>query len=753
MQFAGSALGAIGLSQLGLERCALRYGKALAQDTPRKLALLVGINDYPLQGELLGPVTDVELQKQLLIHRFKFHPNDIYTLTDRQATRQNILGAFDEYLFKQAREGDVVVFHFSGHGAQVQEFERMQTFLSGANIDCIDDSCQNSTLVPIDYSIDYTGAGANQVQDIMGHTLLLMRSALPTDNVTFVLDCCYSGGGKRGNVIMRSRVTDLEIRTRQAPQITPQEWEYQEQWLSYLGWGPQDFIDQIHSPQGKGIVVASAKRNQQSADYGFDGFYAGAFTYLLTQHLWQQTTPLSVRQTVPAIVRSTTRLSQHSQTPVYDPAKNEAVSQKPIYHVSPSDQPAEAVVLEHLANNRVRLWLGGLEPQSLSAFNSDAEFSLINSQGNEIGRVKQDAPRIGLTTEGQLISTKRFVSDQDILLQERIRQIPGEIKLRVGLDDTLTKEEKQIARELLQPYSYLEIHPVQAAVPLNVLMGRLAEPVQQRLTLARVPNLPALNSIGLFTPTQEPIHPGVFGKPDESIDATFKLRLFGPLKSLLVTRMLRLILNQQASKLRVRLLVNRGGSVHRGDCGSSSTTRGGDLMDETARISSTLSERGIEEIPDGDQVTITIQNNEPQDFHIGLLVIDAKAAITTLIPRPSDTRGADILRSGGSIRLGPLFAAPPYGLTELMVIVSTQSLSGPLRTLKRIIVPRINEPELPPNEFMQDLFGALDEPLRTPENGVALYPLDANQMTVLSLLYEVIPSVGTVNRDMGRCRV
>jgi hypothetical protein len=52
LQFAGSTLATLGLSQLNIQQ-ADRYGKVLAQSTPRKLALLVGINEYsdqPLRG-------------------------------------------------------------------------------------------------------------------------------------------------------------------------------------------------------------------------------------------------------------------------------------------------------------------------------------------------------------------------------------------------------------------------------------------------------------------------------------------------------------------------------------------------------------------------------------------------------------------------------------------------------------------------------------------------------------------------------
>ena len=115
IQFASSALATVGISQLDIMQQGNQYSKALAQNTGRKLALLVGINDYPANiGALNGCVNDVFLQKQLLTYRFGFNPKDILTLTDTQATRQGILTAFEEHLIKQAKPGDIVVFHFSG---------------------------------------------------------------------------------------------------------------------------------------------------------------------------------------------------------------------------------------------------------------------------------------------------------------------------------------------------------------------------------------------------------------------------------------------------------------------------------------------------------------------------------------------------------------------------------------------------------------------------------------------------------------
>jgi len=75
----------------------------LGQPTARKLALLVGINQYPSLGNapttvLSGCVTDVELQRELLIYKWGFNPSDILILTDSNATRKNIETAFISHL-------------------------------------------------------------------------------------------------------------------------------------------------------------------------------------------------------------------------------------------------------------------------------------------------------------------------------------------------------------------------------------------------------------------------------------------------------------------------------------------------------------------------------------------------------------------------------------------------------------------------------------------------------------------------------
>ena len=72
LQFASSVLSTLGINQLEIEQQAVRYAQVLAQNTPRKRALLVGINDYLKINDfqwypLEGAVNDTQIQKELLI--------------------------------------------------------------------------------------------------------------------------------------------------------------------------------------------------------------------------------------------------------------------------------------------------------------------------------------------------------------------------------------------------------------------------------------------------------------------------------------------------------------------------------------------------------------------------------------------------------------------------------------------------------------------------------------------------------------
>lgn len=361
LQFAGSTLATLGLSQLNIQQQAERYGKVLAQSTPRKLALLVGINNYPFPYSLDGCVTDVELQSHLLIHRFGFNSKDIHILTDEKATRKGILETFEEHLIRQAKPGDVVMYHYSGHGSRV--LDPNPIVVEPGNKGGL-----NSTFVPVNSGLPagYPDKGG-VVEDIMGHTLFLLMLALKSENFTAVLDSCYSGGGTRPEFPVRSRDGGSNI------QVSSAEKAYQEQWLSRLKLSPEKFVELYRKGVAKGVVLAATNPEQTAIDARLNGFNAGAFTYLLTNYLWQQTsTPES------AIAYTVQNIPQRfNQTPRYEVKVGSGYEKQPLYFINTPSPAAEAVITG-VKGNRATVWLGGVD---LGAIDKGTVFTVINGKG------------------------------------------------------------------------------------------------------------------------------------------------------------------------------------------------------------------------------------------------------------------------------------------------------------------------------------------------------------------------------------
>ena len=86
-----------------------------------KKAFLVGINkhDDP-QNDLRGCVNDVKNIYQLLTQHFDFKQDNIRVLTDKRSTFDAIYDRL-VWLVKDSKPGDVLFFHFSGHGSQVRD--------------------------------------------------------------------------------------------------------------------------------------------------------------------------------------------------------------------------------------------------------------------------------------------------------------------------------------------------------------------------------------------------------------------------------------------------------------------------------------------------------------------------------------------------------------------------------------------------------------------------------------------------------
>ena len=683
LQFAGSTLATLGLSQLDIEIMGKRYAQILAQNTPRKLALLVGINAYQ-NSPLQGCVTDVKLQEQLLIHRFGFNPKDIVILTDGQATRQGILNAFEEHLIKQAKPGDVVVYHFSGHGSQVKD------------LDCDFPDCLNSTFVPIDGVLPagFPSQGG-VVSDIMGHTLFLLMSALQTENVTVVLDSCHSGGGSRGNIRVRSRSGGSQL------QPLEMERNYQQQWLTKLNLSPDEFKRRRMAGVAKGVVIASTKREQLAADASFNDFYAGAFTYLMTQYLWQQTANESFISAIHNIANSTTKYSFTSQEPLMELKPGSNYGSNPVYFINEQTPPAEAVITK-VEGNRAELWLGGIAPNSLLAFQSGAILSVVNSEGVQQGRVQLES-RKGLVGQARLLDTAKIGA----FLQESTRSIPGDITLKIGLDPSLGNE-ANLAQQALQGMSRIEALPLQQE-EVQYIFGRMTDAYRKQLELQAGITLSEVGSLGLFSPGLELI-PNSFGKKGETVTDAIK-RLSSKLKSLLASRIVKTILNTNSSRLNlVASMVYEGGE----SVIASSFTIRGSLNRGTSNNQPSSIPLSGQKLPLGTSVQLLITNNENSAIYLSVLAINPTGEISVLFPNEwAAAVEVTLVEANQTVKIPDpqqdkfkLVAQEPKGVAEVLILASRMPLRAALQAIQAVARQR----GLDKGPVSLDASGELNEP-------------------------------------------
>jgi len=732
LQFAGSTLATLGLSQRELYQAGNRYARVLAQGTPRKLALLVGINTYK-DSPLQGCVTDVNLQQQLLIHRFGFNPKDILTLTDAQATRQGILNAFEEHLIKQAKPGDVVVYHFSGHGSQVSD------------PDCDTSDCLNSTFVPVDSVLptDSRSKGG-AVQDIMGHTLFLLMAALQTENVTVVLDSCHSGGGTRGNMRVRSRAGGSQLQPVDAEQA------YQQQWLSRLNLSPDQFKQQRRQGIAKGVVIASTKRDQLAADAPFDDFFAGAFTYLMTQYLWQQTGNESFASAVPNIARSTTRLSFTSQEPLMESKPGSDYPKRPVYFINEQTPPAEAVITK-VQGNQAELWLGGLDPDSLAAFNSGAILSVVDPQSRTKGRVQLES-REGLVGRAKLLDA----AQPGAFLQESTRGIPTDLTLKIGLDSSLGNETSQ-AKQALAAIPGLEALPLQQQ-EVQYIFGRMTPTYRQQLQSTQKANLPEVGSLGLFSPALELI-PDSFGAKSETITNAIA-RLRPKFQSLLAARIVKTTLNTNSSRLNVVASMRPEGA---GEVIASSFTIRGSLGSGTPINRPTaVIPPNSQKLPLGTAVQLQVTNNEASQLYLSVLVIDPTGEMSVIFPNQwAAAEEVTLVAAGQTLKIPDpnkdgfrLVTQEPKGVAEVLILASRTPLRKALQALRAVAASRgvnrsgpvtldasgqMNEPAEVIDRLLDDVNdGTRGSGNNTTASSSTVRSIDTSQLAALSITFEVI---------------
>lgn len=246
-------------------------------------ALLVGINAYP-GAPLAGCINDITDMANFITTKCGFNPTTVRLLADSRATTDEILDRLD-WLVTGLSPGDRILFHYSGHGAQIAtrdpkgEADGLDEVICPANFDWSDQ---------------------HLIRDKQFNALF---ASIPKGVKAFwISDSCHSGdltrdAGGLGNRRVKHLTPppDIAWRMHSVRTMKPET-------TKDVGF-PSALLASSAAPNI--TLIAGCQSNQTSSDAFFGQRPNGALTYFLLQELNKPsglTTPLN--QVIPQIITS-----------------------------------------------------------------------------------------------------------------------------------------------------------------------------------------------------------------------------------------------------------------------------------------------------------------------------------------------------------------------------------------------------------------------------------------------------------------
>ena len=148
---------------------------AISTGYANSYAVVIGINDYQKWPKLQYAVQDAKAIRDTLVSRFGFDNERVFTLTNGDATRNNILALFHDKLAEaKLKKDDRIFVFFAGHGATRQ-------LSSGRSLGYI---------IPVDSDPQQVSVDAIPMTDLQN-----IAESLNAKHLLFVMDACYSGLG------------------------------------------------------------------------------------------------------------------------------------------------------------------------------------------------------------------------------------------------------------------------------------------------------------------------------------------------------------------------------------------------------------------------------------------------------------------------------------------------------------------------------------------------------------------------------
>lgn len=725
----------IGWQFLTRDRVALaaeQYVSQLTTSTQRKRALLIGINQYDVQEDsnsqnsvsgwlpLHGCVNDVELQRDLLIHRFGFAPQDIVSLTDREATRKNIAETITEHLVAQTLPDDLVFVHFSGHGSRLGNY---------------------NTLVPVDSGLPQN---LENLRDITLQEWQSWLKTIATDKILNVIDAgfSYPNISVIGNFRLRSRIGRND-------------------------WKPPFEIEQIEKQPPTGTTLRAASGEMLCADAQWSGFSSGAFTYSLVQQLWQITPATTIHVVMGDITTTLDRRALHNENlsidkQIAEMLEVDAIKQKAIatntfspflpvpntgsdgviVGIGDDRRTAEVnlsglpitVLSNYMAGSILNVMAANLNPPAIAPNAADQQMQAPLAK--PIVPIPQ-APvqvksRNGFKAKVEVLSDRSINSKLETgqLLQEVIRAISHNVKLAIALDVGLSKIER------IDATSAFSTLPNMFGVNVNEQCADCLFGVQSA-------------SYGLFTVGHTPIL-GSFGSVGESVGVAIK-RLQPFLESLLAAKLIRTTENQASSHLDVRVTLKAIiGEDERVVTIASRASARASSIPENKVITNAIRTKPINI---GDRLECQIENFSNQPLYTQIFCLDQRSKVLTPSFVSTPYANDSVISPLETLTI-PYPKAPmnwtvsaPKGMVDVHVVISRSPLLQVVKTLEtsQRQASSMNGLIAIPNSLQvaQDLLADLDRAGKPSDwsnltNIADTWMLDVQQWATFNFNYQII---------------
>lgn len=239
--------------------------------TRKFYSLIVGINDYQFVTKLGGCVNDAKrvneyFEKVTKHSEFEYLPK---VLLDKDATKGNIQDAFLNHLAK-AEENDVVVYYFSGHGAQERGDAVWKKDESDGALEtqvCYDSRDRNGTPDLADKELRY----------------LIHQVSLKKPHIVTISDSCHSGDNTRTDMIKRRLPDEAAVAEPRLSNLAPMR-----------SWDKFCFADKISKddianelvlenilPQGQHIQISACQDRELAYELRGSGIFTSMFLNVL----------------------------------------------------------------------------------------------------------------------------------------------------------------------------------------------------------------------------------------------------------------------------------------------------------------------------------------------------------------------------------------------------------------------------------------------------------------------------------------